>query len=470
MFRPICSAVSPVKDRRLSDAPGRQGDSDGSKSMTVVGNVAKLLGSAGVWAAAEIFTPHLLHLSLRVRRRCGSTMLALGGKITETSMRFSIFVVALLSLAAPIAVFSQPPQFTPPPQFESNEVSADKKLTFRIHAPKAEEVLLTSPDIPHLNGGLPLKKGENDVWEGTTEAVPAGAYRYSFRVDGLAVTDPRNPRGSESNSNAWSLVLVSGSDLFDARETPHGAVAEIFYHSKTLNRLRRAHVYTPPGYETSQDKYPVFYLLHGASDCDDSWSSVGRAGFILDNLIAAGKAKPMVIVMPAGHTGAFQFGGRDNSFEKQMQEFQDDFTKDLRPYVEAHYRLLDGSANRAIAGLSMGGAQTLNIAFSKLDDYGYVGVYSSGIFGITGGFGGQGPNTTWEDGHKGMLDSEAMKKGLKLVWFGCGADDFLIGTSDATVDMLKKHGLDVQYSKTAGGHTWLVWRDYLAEFSQKLFQ
>ena len=377
---------------------------------------------------------------------------------------------AILLCGAPI-VWGQPPQGNRPPDFESTEVSAERKITFRIFAPSAKEVRVSGGDIPNLNMGLELKKAENGVWEGSTEVVPAGAYRYTFNVDGLTVVDPRNPKTSESNGNVWSLVLVPGSDIFDTRDVPHGAVAEIHYASKTLGRTRRAHVYTPPGYELNQEKYPVFYLLHGASDCDDSWTTVGRAGMILDNLIAAGKAKPMLVVMPAGHTGSFQFGGRGSGgFERQMSDFADDFSKDLRPYIESHYRVIADQAHRAIAGLSMGGAQTLNVSFGKLDDYAYVGVYSSGIFGITGGFGGQAPNTQWEDGHKETLDNGDLKKGVKLVWFGCGKDDFLVGTSDATVEMLKKHGFDVQYNKTEGGHTWLVWRDYLAEFAPKLFQ
>jgi enterochelin esterase-like enzyme len=204
-------------------------------------------------------------------------------------------------------------------------------------------------------------------------------------------------------------------------------------------------------------------------DSDDSWSTVGRAAVILDNLIADGKAKPMIIVMPAGHTGAFRFGP-GGSLEKQMSEFADDFTGSIRPHIEANYRVLPGRENRAIAGLSMGGAQTLNISFDKLADYGYIGVFSSGIFGINGGFGGGAPSTEWEDSHKATLDDPELKKGLKLVWFACGKDDFLVPTNNATIAMLKKHGFDVTSRETDGGHTWQNWRDYLHEFAPLLFQ
>ena len=296
-----------------------------------------------------------------------------------------------------------------------------------------------------------------------------GAYRYNFNVDGLSVIDPRNPATSESNSNTWSLATVSGSDLFDTKNVPHGALAQVTYESTTLKRPRRMHIYTPPGYEKGEGKYPIFYLLHGASDSDASWSSVGRAGYILDNLIAAGKAKPMIVAMPAGHTGTFSFGGGGN-FNKQMDEFGEDFVKDLKPLVEKNYRVIGDRANRAIAGLSMGGAQTLNVAFDNLKDYAYIGVYSSGIFGITGGPGGGAPNTQWEDKHKATLDNPELKNGLRKVWFGIGKDDFLLATNNATVKMLQSHTFDVVNKETAGGHTWLNWRDYLAEFAPMLFQ
>jgi enterochelin esterase-like enzyme len=367
-------------------------------------------------------------------------------------------------------VQAQGPGGPRPPQFVSPEVSAEKKITVRVHAPKAEKVMLSSSDLPGIGPGAEMKKAENDVWEATVGPVASGAYRYNFNVDGLSVIDPRNPSTSESNANTWSLVYVPGSDAWDTKDVPHGAVAQVTYQSKTLKRPRRMHVYTPPGYEKGEGKYPVFYLLHGAFDCDASWTTVGRAGFILDNLIAAGKAQPMIVVMPAGHTGPFRFGPPgDNSFQRQMDEFVEDFTKDVKPYVESNYRVKADRANRAIAGLSMGGAQTLSIAFGHLDEFAYVGVYSSGIFGIAGGFNGSAPSTEWEDSHKTALDDAALKKGLSLVWFGCGKEDFLVKTSTATVDMLKKHGFDVVSRDSEGGHTWINWREYLNEFAPKLF-
>jgi enterochelin esterase family protein len=357
-----------------------------------------------------------------------------------------------------------------PPGFTSPEVTSERKITFRIHAPDSKAARLSGSDMPGLGMGVVMKKGENGVWEATVGPIPPGAYRYNFNVDGISIIDPRNPSTSESNSNTWSLVYVPGSEVSDTKDVPHGAVAQVTYFSKSLKRFRRMHIYTPPGYDKGEGKYPVFYLLHGASDSDASWSTVGRAGFIIDNLIAAAKARPMVVVMPAGHTGPFRFGPpADRTFERQMDEFGEDFVKDVKPYVETNYRVLSDSAHRAIAGLSMGGAQTLNVAFSHLDEYGYIGVFSSGIFGIAGGFGGASPNTQWEDGHKAILDNADLKKGLRLVWFGCGKEDFLLKTSEATIAMLKNHHFEVVSKESAGGHTWINWRDYLNDFAPLLF-
>jgi len=212
-------------------------------------------------------------------------------------------------------------------------------------------------------------------------------------------------------------------------------------------------------------------LLHGASDSDDSWSSVGRAGFILDNLIAAGKAKPMLVVMPAGHTGPF--GPRPpGSPRPVVDDFARDFTEDIMPYIEANYRVRTERQDRAMAGLSMGGGQTLNIGVPHLDKFAYLGVFSSGVFGITGrGFGTNAPSgPTFEEQNRAVLDNASLKDGLKLFWFATGKDDFLVETSRATVEMLRKHNFKVVYKETAGAHTWMNWRDYLNEFAPQLFQ
>jgi enterochelin esterase-like enzyme len=379
---------------------------------------------------------------------------------------------------------TQPPapsRGAPVPVVVSPEVQQDGHITFRILAPRAETVRLSGSDIPGMGPGAPMTKDDNGVWEATLGPVAPGAYRYTFNVNGVTVIDPRSPAISESNGNVWSLVTVPGSEFMDTRNVPHGAVAAVTYYSTALSRFRRMHVYTPPHYEQGREKLPVFYLLHGAGDSDDSWTSVGRAGFILDNLIAAGKAKPMIVVMPAGHTrqpGMGPAAPPRTGGAPAADEFVQDFLTDLLPYVEKNYRVLADPQHRAIAGLSMGGSQTLNIALPHLDKFAYVGVFSSGLIG---GFGpprggtGAAPPTAdarppWEQQHLAELDNASWKRGLKLVWFSTGTEDFLLSTTTATVDMLKRHGFEPVFEPSPGGHTWINWRNYLDEFAPKLFR
>jgi enterochelin esterase-like enzyme len=371
----------------------------------------------------------------------------------------SACATALLAVAHP--AFAQPA--APPPPVVSPEIAANRDVTLRVRAPSAERVELVSggdiPGVP-MQAGLPLTKGADGVFSVKLPELASGAYRYRFTIDGVATSDPGNPATSESNGNAWSLFYVPGAEFMDAKRVAHGAIGEVHYYSTALNRTRRMHVYTPPGYERNRDVYPVFYLLHGAFDGDDSWSTVGRAGFILDNLIAAGDARPMIVVMPDGHTSRFAGGGAGGL---NMADFVHEFTADIKPYIEYNYRIRGGRASTAIAGLSMGGAQTLDIAFGNLTSYAYVGVYSSGVFGIA-------DNADWENRHRRELDDEDLKRGLQLVWFSTGKDDFLLDTTKATVAMLEKHDFDVVYEESTGGHTWINWREYLTKFAPLLFR
>src|SRR5438128_9490585 len=206
----------------------------------------------------------------------------------------------------------------------SPEVSSDRHITFRLAAPQAQAVRLAAGDIPGLGQSGVLTKGEDGVWSTTIGPIDPGAYRYNFNVDGVSTIDPRNPAVSESNTNVWSLVVIPRADFMDVKNVPHGAVAAVHYYSTALGAWRRMHIYTPPGYETNNEKYPVFYLLHGAGDSDDSWTSVGHANFILDNLIAAKKAKPMIVVMTAGHTSRTP-GPGGGGFVSPADDFARDF-------------------------------------------------------------------------------------------------------------------------------------------------
>ena len=386
--------------------------------------------------------------------------------------------IGVILLAGVTSVVAQQPgrgRGPQAPQVTSPDVGADRRVSFRIYAPQAREVRLTASDIPGLGQNSRLTKADTGVWELTIGPIESGAYRYNFNVDGVATIDPRNPSISESNNNVWSLVYVPGSELFDSKNVAHGAIAEITYKSSTLGRDRRMHVYTPPGYTTSRDRYPVFYLLHGAGDNDDSWSTVGRAGFILDNLIASQKARPMVVVMPAGHASRAQANVAGRS---ATDEFVGDFVTDVIPYVEKNYRVLTDRANTAIAGLSMGGMQTLEVAIPRLERFAYIGVYSSGLIGAfpNAGRGGAAPATApagaieWEKAHAAKLDDANLKKGLRLLWFGTGKEDFLLSTTNATVDLFKRHGFQPVFVESPGGHTWINWRNYLSEFAPQLFR
>ena len=367
----------------------------------------------------------------------------------------------------------------PAPQVVSPEVSGDRKVTLRLLAPKAEAVRLNASDIPGVpfQGGTAMTKTDAGLWEATLGPVPAGAYRYAFVVDGVDTLDPRNPATSESNTRSWSLVYVPGSPVSDTKDVARGSVAEVTYRSASLDVFRRMHVYTPPGYESGARRYPVLYLLHGAGDSDESWSTAGRAGFILDNLIADKSAREMIVVMPAGHTPAPAAGSPVSNSANAA--FAGDFMGSVVPYIEKHYRVLSDRANTAIAGLSMGGGQTLDIAAAHLEKFAYVGVFSSGIFGAfpVPGRGGQpvaapwSPGSSdWEKRHQAALSDAKAKKGLKLLWFATGRDDFLVQTTRSTVDLFKAHGFTPVYQETDGGHTWINWRDYLGRFIPQLFR
>jgi enterochelin esterase family protein len=332
----------------------------------------------------------------------------------------------------------------------SPEVSPDRRIVFRILAPQAKTLGLRTSDIPGLpSASLAFAKDADGVWSATIGPVDPGAYRYTFMVDGVSTLDPRNPAAAECD--AWSLVYVPGAEFMETANVPHGTVASVTYYSRALSHFQRMHVYTPPGYETGGGQYPTFYLLHGSGHCDDSWTSVGRAGFILDNLIAAKKAQPMIVAMPASYTDAFA----------------EDFVTGIMPYVEKNYRALTDRAHRAIAGLSMGGGQTLDISMSHLDRFAYVGVFSAGVFSY-GPW--PMPSPEWVERHANMLDDAALKPGLKLLWFGTGTDDSTIPTTRATIEMLKKHGFTPFFRESPGGHTWTNWRNYLKEFAPQLFQ
>ena len=375
-------------------------------------------------------------------------------------------------LQAQEAAATPPAQMAMPggggPVVVSPEVSVDRRVTVRIYAPGAQKV--TVPSFGAQAAPTLLTKGANGVWEATIGPVDPGAYRYNFNVDGATVVDSRNLATERMQVTVRSILYVPGAAFMDERDVPHGNVQTVSYYSSVLKKFREIHVYIPPGYDTNAKKYPVLYLLHGANESDDSWHTVGRMGFILDNLIADGKAVPMIVVMPNGHTDMIPPrvanppatpGGPIGT--RRKDDFPAEFETDLLPYVESHFRIVGDRANRAIAGLSMGGSQTLNISFTHPGQFSWIGVFSSGVLG---------GNTidAWESEHQAALDDPAMKSGLKMLWFSTGSDDPLFPTSKATVAMLNKHGFHATFEPSTGAHTWINWRNYFYEVAPQLFK
>ena len=386
------------------------------------------------------------------------------------------FALASADASAQQAAPTQPPpaimmpKVTPNTNLVSPEVNPGGAVTFRIWAPDAKEVKISTEgpeSVPGATreqafaamGGLPLSKAEDGVWSTTLGPFPPGAYRYTFIVDGVSATDPKNAAFSESLSTVRSLFVIPGN-FADVNDVPHGSVSTVYYRSVTLGRTRRMHIYLPPGYETGNSSYPVFYLLHGGGDCDDSWTSIGRANFILDNLLAAGQAKPMIVVMPAGHTST-KMDMRALVTDPASDPFLGDLMNDIIPYVEKHYRVVADPAHRAIAGLSMGGIQTLNAAVLHPGFFAYVGVFSSGWF--------EASRDQFEQTNLAALQSPA-KSAVKLFWFAAGKQDIALPNTGPAVDLLKKYGYNPETHVSDGFHAWNNWRDYLHEFAPRLFQ
>jgi enterochelin esterase-like enzyme len=377
-----------------------------------------------------------------------------------TTLRRTATLVAVLIATAAATASAQAPGARPrrvQDTLTSPAIGADGRVTFQLYAPKATEVLVRS-EGPAPFANQPLAKGDSGVWRLTAQ-VPADLYIYWYDVDGVAVADPRNNRPRVNMSTVRSLLEVPGSasEFFAERPVPHGQVAAVHYQSTALGVPRRMHVYTPPGYATSTQRYPVLYLLHGAGDNDQSWLMAGRANFIFDNLIAAGKAKPMIVVMPAGHTppGA---GGAPAS-----AAFARDLLGDVVPYVERNYRTLPGREQRAIAGLSMGGQQTLNIGLPNLDRFSHLGVFSSGWFGDSGA-------VTFARNNAALLADPKLNDRIRLFWLATGKDDFVMPSTKAALALLDQHKIKYSYKETEGGHTWPNWRAYLNEFVPLLFR
>ena len=305
-----------------------------------------------------------------------------------------------------------------------------------------------------------MTRTENGVWSIDFGPVQPGTYRYTFSVDGVQTTDPRNPLSSETLTSVRSMYEVPGAAFEEYRPAvPHGSIASVWYESKAVGGLRRMHIYTPPGYERDNRSYPVLYLLHGGGDSDDSWPTVGCAGAILDNLIAAQQAVPMIVVMPAGHVSR-DFQLRSGLNTMGHDKFNEDMTGSIIPYVDRTYRTVADRDHRAVAGLSMGGLQVLTLSLNNSDLFSYIGVFSSGWF-----------DSMREAVEKtDLAEYKSNGKPFRLYWVGVGQYDIAKANSGASVDLLKKYGITPLTHDSAGFHAWNNWRDYLRIFTPQLFR
>lgn len=361
---------------------------------------------------------------------------------------------ALLAGLAAVAAYAQRPA-----PIVSPEVRADRTVTFRIRAPKATDVSLTGD---WLGGAAApkLAKDESGVWSVTLGPFEPSIYIYSYTVDGVAMADPVNPRIKLRASASASLVEVPDADAFwEPHDTPHGAVEINWQKSKALNGETRAiWIYTPPGYQKGAAKFPVLYLLHGSNDTAAGWTTAGYANFVFDNLLAQKKMVPMIVVMPFGHATPFGVpvppGGKTND-----QLFEDYVLQDVIPAVEAKYRVAPGRQNRAIAGLSMGGGQSLRIGLGHLDRFSAVASFSGAV------------PADFETRFAGVLGNpQGTNARLNVLWIGCGRQDSLFPRSKNLADLLEQRQVKHVFREIDGVHNYTVWRKFLAEYAPLLFR
>jgi enterochelin esterase-like enzyme len=357
------------------------------------------------------------------------------------------------------AAFAQ----TPPVPVVSPEVHVDNSVTFRLRAPNAKEVALALEGRPK---DVAMQKDEQGIWSVTTEPLAPDFYAYAFVADGVRLIDPSTPLMKPNLLNTTSQVHVPGpaSLTWEVGDVPHGEVHHHFYKSAVVGDQRDFYVYTPPGYDPrGEQSYPVLYLLHGFSDDASGWTAVGRAYVILDNLIAQGKTKPMIVVMPLGYGapeilrvgfGAFQNTElRDRNFAR----FSEALLGEVLPRVETAYLVNKDQNSRAIAGLSMGGSESLLTGLNNVGKFAWIGAFSSG--GLPEEFDKDFPN----------LNAKANDE-LKLLWIACGADDRLIELNRKLRAWLAAKGVHKVDIETPGAHTWMVWRRNLSAFTPLLFR
>ena len=358
-------------------------------------------------------------------------------------MKQSLNILSIL-LATGLSVNAQRP-----PSISSPDVHTDNSITFRYYSRAAQSVVLSGE---FLKAPLPLTKDTSGIWSVTVPPVQPDIYPYNFMVDSVSTADPNNTYIFANERFKRSIVDVPGNTalVHSLQNVPHGAISYRYYFSSTLGSTRQLLVYTPPGFKPGDaKKYPVLYLIHGGSDTEETWTKVGRANLIADNLIAQGKAVPMIIVMPYG-----------NVRPKPMPDFTKDVVKDIIPFIESNYPVLSESKNRAVAGFSVGGGQTLNIGLTNTDKFAYICSYAP--YTATEEF--QKNFTTWTP------DADKINKELKLFTISVGTEDFLYESVKKNLAMFSEKKINVKPYIVDGGHTWMNCKKYLATTLQEVFK
>lgn len=391
--------------------------------------------------------------------------------------RLTALTVALLigvTMFAQQALWGTAPVVSP-------EIHDNNTVTFRFKAPKAVRVQLTGDFLPvqknakfEAPGIVDLKEGQEGVWEYTTpEPLKPELYSYSFIVDGLRMNDPANVYLIRDVSTLTNVFIIGGdrADFYKVNPVPHGTVSRIWYDSPALGLERRMTVYTPVGYETSGKCYPVLYLLHGMGGDEEAWISLGRTAQILDNLIAQGKARPMIVVMPNGNASQEAAPGESSrgmvpptmQLPKTMEGSYEQAFPEIVKFIDKNYRTIKSKSGRAIAGLSMGGFHSLHISKQYPDMFNYIGLFSAAIM----------PNKEVSspiyENMEGKLKVQ-FDKNPALYWIAIGKTDFLYKANEEYRKLLDEKGYKYTYYESDEGHIWKNWRIYLTEFVPMLFR
>ena len=367
---------------------------------------------------------------------------------------------------------------------QSPVVNADGTVTFNLFAPKAVKVEVTGDFLPEQSNVAAMTEGPNGVWSYTTGKLAPEMYSYTFNIDGMTgVKDPANVYVNRDIISFTNIFIVSDEkgdkgDLYRVNEVPHGNLSKVWYNSPTLKMQRRMTVYTPAGYDKGKN-YPVMYLLHGAGGDENAWSELGRAAQIMDNLIATGKAKPMIVVMPNGNTdcqaapGEWSRGMYQPSFMGSVNQrpiaTMDESFMDIVKYIESHYKVAKGKKNRAICGLSMGGGHSFATSKRYPDAFNYVGLFSAGL-----NIGGDRNKSFYELLQQNKEVQQQLSRLFSakpaLYWIAIGKTDFLYQQNADLRRYLDEKGYKYEYVETEGGHIWRNWRIYLTMFAQKIFK